>query len=918
MSNAIWGDPSTASEELYPSRLLKGLLQDMLKQVSAYGACLALYDEHTNQMVVRLHLRHCEPGSNPDARVLEQNSPQIRPPLRRNTMKLADKQTPVPDIPSQAFPIEECFEEVERTNWTALLPVDSSYALGQDLIGATWYHNQSYYISHERYQALRVASQQPLIQEAFTPGWYLTLPLKEPGPLYEDVDHKHSQNHCLGVLVLYQIQPTVGFQEQQSLAAQHHAERISLYLQNDRLRRLQYDTRDHIKHLQQISTTFPNTLRLSELVEEVSRFVHETVDVSSMLLTLYDRDTRKLYDIFALNHGRRIEGLTERPTIIEPEARPHWWQITQKDKRTLLLALDAQNPAEGDSYADLLTGTWGDQKEAKTLLLIPMKMFTRVVGSLCITSLRSQAYSPLEILVLETMVQIITVALENAKLYERPRLALKQSKRREESLASTVSALQAISTVLNVDELLHKFVQIVANLVQAEMCSFFQLMPASDEFVAQAIFDRTGKWNAYDGVRRGDKDDHEELIKMIRLPFKGSLLAELVNEGFFYLDATNIEVLAQTSGESGAIFLRETDTQKMLIIPVRYQTTDLVGIVAVHIPQPERNFQPEEISILMAISAQAAGAIRNAQLFEQIQEANAELQRMDRVKDEFIMTASHELRTPLSAISGYSSLLKKQGESGRINPSQTLKYANKIVGSTQQLKDLVDNMTQAARLGALDKKLELQLTPTQLLAATEMATSMLNISIDQIITVDIAPDLWVNSDALRLRQVITNLLDNAAKYSPPRGRILISARMTNLSKMPERQVDYNILTSGADPEVIVIRVCDEGDGIMPEDTEKIFEKFVRAPRSLTTSVRGTGLGLFICRRFIEAMGGRLWLEVSVPGKGSIFSFYLTRMPQPTEDREHDEPDLDMERVQDGSVSDTTEASPHSAPENISR
>ncbi|MEO7020466.1 MAG: ATP-binding protein [Ktedonobacteraceae bacterium] len=905
MSNAIWGDPKPTSDEQYPLKLLTELVQDMLKQVSAYGACLALYDESINQMVVRLHLRRCKSGNNQVGLSMEQGAFQVRPALRRNTMKLADKLTPLPAVPTSMFPEEECFENVQTTSGTDLLPVGSAYPLVQDLIGATWYHHQSYHLSHERYQTLRASSHQPPIQEAFTPSWYLTLPLNELEQSYEDIDRKHPQNYCPGVLVLYQIQPTAGFQEQQAQVAQQHAERISLYLQNDRLRRLQFYTRDHVKQLQQISTTFPNSLRLSDLVEEVFRFVHNTVDVSSMLLTLYDRDTRKLYDIFALNRGVPIEGLTEQPVIIEPDARPHWWQIAQKEKRTLLLSLDSNNQTEAEVYADLLTGTWGDQRGAETFLLIPMKMFTRVVGSLCITSQRPHAYSSLDILVLETMVQIVTVALENAKLYERPRLALKQSKRREESLASTISALQAISTVLNVSELLHKFVQIVANLVEVEMCSFFQLMPNEDELVAQAIFDRTGKWKALDGARQ---DDHEELINMIHLPFKGSLLAEMVNEAFFYVDASNIEAIAQASGESGAIFLREIDIQKMLVIPVRYQTTDLVGIVVIHLSQPDRLFQPEEISILMAISAQAAGAIRNAQLFEQIQEANAELQRMDRVKDEFIMTASHELRTPLSAISGYSSLLKKQGENGRANPQQNLKFANKIVDATQQLKDLVDNMTQAARMGALDKKLELQLVPSQLLAATEMATTMLNINIEQVITVDIAADLWVNSDTLRLRQVITNLLDNAAKYSPPRGRILIAARATNLSKLPENQVDYtNILTSEADPEVIVIRVCDEGDGIAPEDIEKIFDKFVRAPRSLTTSVRGTGLGLFICRRFIEAMGGRLWLEVSRPGKGSIFSFYLMRVSQPTETREHDEPE-----------SDTTETSLYSTPENISR
>lgn len=866
----------------------------MLKQVPAYGACLALYDEKSNQMVVRLHLRLREAGEYADEPSAQPSVSHARSSLHRNTIKLADKQTPLPNISTSALKGEERFECIQTTRESALFPIGAAYPLGQDLIGATWYHQQSYHLSHERYLALRANSHQLPIQEEFTPGWYLTYPLKEPEQSGEDIDRKHPQNYALGVIILYQRAPSAGFQAQQAMMAQQHAEKMSLYLQNDHLRRLQLTTRDHIEHLQKISMTFPNTLRLSELVEEVYRFINNTVDVSSMLLTLYDRDTKKLYDIFALNRGRRIDGLTERPVIIDPETRPHWWQITQKEKRTLLFSLNANNRNDALEHAELLEGTWGDQMGAETFLLIPMKMFTRVVGSLCITSQRPQAYSPLEILVLETLVQIITVALENAKLYERPRLALKQSKRREESLAATVSALQAISTVLNVEELLRKFVQIVANLAQAEMCSFFQLTPDQDELVAQAIFDRTGKWNSVDGASNNGKDDHEELIQMIRLPFKGSLLEELVNEAFFYLDAANIESIAETSGESGAIFLRETDTQKMLVIPVRYQTTDLVGIVAVHIPQQDRIFQPEEISILMAISAQAAGAIRNAQLFEQIQEANAELQRMDKVKDEFIMTASHELRTPLSAISGYSSLLKKQGENERTNPQQTLKYASKIVGATQQLKDLVDNMTQAARMGALDKKLELLLAPSQLLAATEIATTMLNINIDQQITVDIASDLWVNGDTLRLRQIITNLLDNAAKYSPPRGRILITARAMPLSMMPENQVDYSILASGADPEAVIVRICDEGEGILPEDVEKIFEKFVRAPRSLTTAVRGTGLGLFICRRFIEAMGGRLWLERSLPGKGSIFSFYLMRAPQTTETREHDEPESDTE------------------------
>ncbi|HYX51649.1 MAG TPA: ATP-binding protein, partial [Ktedonobacteraceae bacterium] len=389
----------------------------------------------------------------------------------------------------------------------------------------------------------------------------------------------------------------------------------------------------------------------------------------------------------------------------------------------------------------------------------------------------------------------------------------------------------------------------------------------------------TGQWKDFN--QGPDKDEkHNELIEMIRLPFKGSVLEHLVeDETSFYLDSAMVEELAQASAEGGAIFLRETHIQKMLMIPVRYQM-GIVGILAIHTPHSNRTFRPEELGALLAISGQAASAIRNAQLFEQIQEAYAELERMDKLKDEVIVTASHELRTPLSAISGYSSLLKRQ--SGRISPQQILRFATKIGSATQQLSDLVSNMTEAAKMGALDKKLELQLGPVQLLTAAEVASNMLSINIEQKIILQVEDDIWVQCDAMRLRQVMTNLLDNAAKYSPPQGRIIVTGSATTLSQLPDDQVDYAQIAEGFDPAVALVRVCDEGEGISPDDQSKIFEKFVRASRSLTTPIRGSGLGLYICRRYIEAMGGKLWLEQSIPGEGSVFSFYLPCIEPPVE------------------------------------
>jgi signal transduction histidine kinase len=193
-------------------------------------------------------------------------------------------------------------------------------------------------------------------------------------------------------------------------------------------------------------------------------------------------------------------------------------------------------------------------------------------------------------------------------------------------------------------------------------------------------------------------------------------------------------------------------------------------------------------------------------------------------------------------------------------------------------------------MGTVDKRLELTIAPVQVLSAAEVAASMLSMSAEQKITNKVDPELWVNGDALYFRQVISNLLENASKYSPPESQITLSAEATKLidiqNLLPEDQIDHAAMVEQENMQIVLIRVQDQGEGILPEDESKIFEKFVRAPRSLTTPVRGSGLGLYICRRYVEAMGGRLWLEESIPNKGSTFTFYLPRVESPIETGEY--------------------------------
>jgi signal transduction histidine kinase len=923
MPTAIWGESEPVSDDKYPLSLLKQLLSQMMERFSAQGACLALYDEHTRQMVIRLHLRSTSSavtGTGPHEVVPGKNGTDID---QIDTVPMAGKQTSgfssSPTSTSSTGHMRRLtrplssLERLVDSSPASLFPLGEAYSPGQGLIGITWRKGEP--LSFSREDRARTTGSQPGPAEpanntgqipvpasrADLPAWYLSLPVlvpplpSLPASAIPPAHHQRGQTgqpvyQPLGVIVLYQYAPAPGFQPRQIEEAMQYAERIGLYLQNDQLRRAQAEMYTYIQSLKEISMTFPSNVILSQLVKDVYEFVESIVPVPSMLITLYDRDTQKMYDIFAVDHKQPIAGLADQPVVFDPSERQTWWKIAQDEQRTLLLSTSDDDEATFARYDELLHGTWGDQTGSASFLLLPMKMFTRVIGSLSISSKQPGVFTPEKILVLETMTQLITVSLENTRLYDRSKRMLEKARHREESLAAMNSALMTISSVLNLGELLQRFVEVTARLAQAELCVFFQLSPEGDELVAQAVYDRTGKWrkSIENTVLASSEKQHHELIQMIRLPYRQSPLPTLVEAGsFFYLDSSNVEELAATSSEGGAIFLRETLSHRLLMIPVLYQT-ELIGILAAHAPSRERGFSPEDVSILQAISAQTASAIRNAQLFEEVNLANAELRRMDRLKDEFIVTASHELRTPLSAVTGYASMLKRA--SSRINTQQALRYATKIGDAAQQLAALVQNMTEAARLGALDNRLELKPGPVQLLTATEVAMEMVSATIEQKISVQVDPDLWVYCDALYLRQVLTNLLDNAAKYSPPTGQIIVSAMATMLSQLPEKQVDYQKLLSDGDQEVVLVHVCDEGDGIPPEEQEHIFEKFVRATRSLTTPVRGSGLGLYICRQYIEAMGGKLWLEVSIPGEGSIFSFYLPRIEAPINEKEPHEPE----------------------------
>jgi PAS domain S-box-containing protein len=225
----------------------------------------------------------------------------------------------------------------------------------------------------------------------------------------------------------------------------------------------------------------------------------------------------------------------------------------------------------------------------------------------------------------------------------------------------------------------------------------------------------------------------------------------------------------------------------------------------------------------------------------------------EELQNTFVSVISHELQTPIAIIKGYADLLR---DSDKELPSETLREKLGIIGSeADRLSKMVDNLLYASRIQAGGLKLTTE--PVALGPMAQHVAQMLStISSRHTVEAHVTEDLpTVLADYERIEEVLLNLTENAIKYSPHGGRVEIAARATS--------------------DEVIVSVTDEGMGISADDRDRLFERFSRLDSRLVSQMKGTGLGLYICKAIVEAHGGRIWAEAA-PGSGSRFSFSLPR------------------------------------------
>jgi PAS domain S-box-containing protein len=238
---------------------------------------------------------------------------------------------------------------------------------------------------------------------------------------------------------------------------------------------------------------------------------------------------------------------------------------------------------------------------------------------------------------------------------------------------------------------------------------------------------------------------------------------------------------------------------------------------------------------------------------------------VEQMKTDFVATVSHELRTPLTSIYGFAeTLLRGDVEFSDAERGTFLGY---IASESERLISIVDDLLNVARLET--GTLGLNLSPTDVgeIVSETVGRFAEHLNGDFSLDVNVPRgSVYVRADREKLTQIVMNLMDNAVKFSPQGGRIAVTARRRS--------------------DTAEIRVADEGIGIARADQQRIFTKFYRAEDASRHSPQGTGLGLFLARGLLAAMGGRIWVE-STEGEGSTFVFELPVVKEkaPTRKRE---------------------------------
>jgi PAS domain S-box-containing protein len=479
-------------------------------------------------------------------------------------------------------------------------------------------------------------------------------------------------------------------------------------------------------------------------------------------------------------------------------------------------------------YLEILRGVG-----LKSCIIAPLKARGRVLGSITLVFAESDRRYRLEDIALaEDLAQRAAIAIDNARLYNETQ----QAQLAAELAAKRTARLLAVMTALSESLTSAQVAQVIIEQGMSALggsCGLVAVLnrDASELEIIQAIgYEHVGEF-----LRSFSIDAPYPLAEAVRTG-QPVWLETMENRIARYPD------LARAYAKVGS--------EAWISVPLLIEGQAVGGLSLSFSAVPQ--LCESDRAFVLALAQQSAQAIDRARLYESEQQARAQAEAANRIKDEFLAVLSHELRTPLNPILGWTRLLRR----GTLDSSKTAVALETIERNAQLQVQLIEDLLDIS--GILQGKLSLNSAPinlkTTLKAAIEtvsLAAEAKNIQIETQLEPNVS---HVLGDATRLQQVVWNLLTNAIKFTPTGGRV---------------EVELKTIDSCAQ-----IQVRDTGKGIKPEFIPYVFDTFRQADSTITRTFGGLGLGLAIVRHIVELHGGTVKGESFGEGQGATFTVTL--------------------------------------------
>lgn len=554
--------------------------------------------------------------------------------------------------------------------------------------------------------------------------------------------------------------------------------------------------------LYQVSSQLGVSLDLSEVLNQVMDAIILLTGAERGFLMLFDDLTGRLRTEAARNVDRET---------IEGESMQISRTVLQRAATTgdPILTSNAQ---EDERFSDQQS-VIGYQ--LRSIMCVPLRARARIIGAVYVDNrLYSGVFKEADLELLGTFANQAAIAIDNARLFTQTDHALA---RRVEELTVFQQIDQQLNKSLELNQVLSSALTWAIALTTADSGSIGLLVETDTEPALRLLVNTS----AGGEPPRTVLTDHPVLAQVLR------------EERSVYLE--QVSAAESLDGRAAAV---------QLAVPIKRDGL-ITGLITLESRTPQA-INDEDIAFVERLADRAAVAIKNARLYEDIHAAN-------KAKSDFISVVTHELRLPMTSIKGYTDLIMS-GMTGELNEQQK-QFLGVIKRNLDRMSVLIRDLSDINRIESGRMQFEVGAFDVRdvVMEVVESFQEQAGTK-SQTLRVEVGEgDTAVSADSRRVSQVLTNLVSNANKYTPPNGDILIQVQ----------------------PQAAFVQVSvrDTGIGISEENQAQLFNQFFRAEDAAVREQVGWGLGLSIVKKMVEAQGGEIWFQ-STFGEGSTFAFTL--------------------------------------------